>query len=652
MKKKYILPALALMVFLFPAFDSASVHSEDKATEYTGYLYAYFSGDESRLDDQQIYFAISKDGLTWDDLNENNPVLTSVLGDQGVRDPFIIRSPEGDRFYLIATDLDIRADTYNGNWGLMATQGSNAIMVWESEDLVTWSEQRMVDVSSPVLAGNTWAPEAIYDEKEGKYMVFWSSRVATDNYAKHRIYAAYTADFITFSDPFVYVDTPNGTIDASIHKIGDTYYRLIKDDQVLSVSLSYSNQLNDENSSYASGNSFEKIQNDELESYSGGYEGPTLFQFNGEEKWCVLVDEYVGSRRGYIPFVSTDLSAVNSLSLLNDGEYLMPTGAKHGTVIPITEAEYNALYEKWGVKPPEEVMSDSPVLHYDFEEELSNSRAMDKSGHAHHAHVFGNAEYVTDTEKGKVLHLDGTSETYLAFPQGFFDGRSQMTISMDVKPVTTDFYHFTFAVGLNSTKYMFLRTRDNEIRNAITTQSYSKESEVLKTGSSFLNHWINIKLVMDHHNMKLYLDNVLVDSNAFVHSIGDLGTNLLAYLGKSFYADPYFEGYFDNVRVYNKAFATEEIQSGLSTAFRPLASEKDWFNLNYRDGQLTINFDTNLDQTKYVDIINSQGQLLHHKSFDPYVQNVAWNSPFKREGIYFVRVSTMKGKSTKKIRIQ
>lgn len=641
-----------MTMYLLTAFNSIVAQADHETQEFTGYLYAYFSGDESRTDDQQIYFAISKDGLTWNDLNKNNPVLTSVLGDAGVRDPFIIRSPEGDRFYLIATDLDIRADKYNGNWGLMATQGSNAIMVWESEDLVNWSEQRMVDISSPVLAGNTWAPEVIYDEKEGKYMVFWSSRVATDNYAKHRIYAAHTSDFITFSDPFVYVDTPNGTIDASIHKIGDTYYRLIKDDQVLNVSLSYSTELNDENSSYASGNSFEKIQNDELESYTGGYEGPTMFQFNGEEKWCVLVDEYVGSRRGYIPFVSTDLSEVNSLSLLKDGEYLMPTGAKHGTVIPVTEAEYNALYEKWGVKPPDEELSDSPVLHYDFEEQLINSTVIDKSGHQNNALVYGNARYEEDAEKGNVLHLDGTSNTYLAFPTGFFDGRSEMTVSMDVKPVTDAFYHFTFTVGLNSTKYMFLRTRDNEIRNAITTQSYSKEGEVIHTGSSFLNSWINIKLVMDHHSMKLYLDNVPVDSNAFVRSIGDLGSSLLAYLGKSFYADPYFEGYFDNVRVYNKAFTTEEIQSGLSTALRPLAAENDWFDLNHSKGQLTITFNNNLDQTKYVDLINSQGQLLHHKSIDPYVQNAVWHTPVIKEGIYFVRVTTMKGKSTKKIRIQ
>ncbi len=77
-----------------------------KESDYTDYFFAYFAG-EGYSDGEQIYFASSQDGLNWDDLNNNKPVLTSTLGEKGVRDPFIIRSPEGDKFYLIATDLKI-----------------------------------------------------------------------------------------------------------------------------------------------------------------------------------------------------------------------------------------------------------------------------------------------------------------------------------------------------------------------------------------------------------------------------------------------------------------------------------------------------------------------------------------------------------------
>mgnify|MGYP002508627035 CR=1 FL=1 len=95
-------------------------------------------------------------------------------------------SGSGDRFFLIATDLCIAAD---GDWWKAQTEGSRSIMIWESEDLVHWSEQRMVEVNKKT-AGCTWAPEAYYDEVTGEYLVFWASRVSSDGYARQRVYAA------------------------------------------------------------------------------------------------------------------------------------------------------------------------------------------------------------------------------------------------------------------------------------------------------------------------------------------------------------------------------------------------------------------------------------------------------------------------------
>ena len=48
----------------------------------------------------------------------------------------------------------------------------------------------------------------------------------------------------------------------------------------------------------------------------------------------------------------------------------------------------------------------------------------------------------------------------------------------------------------------------------------------------------------------MYLDGVLVDSNENAKVLtSDLGKNLSAYLGKSFYSgDGYFKGSFDNVK--------------------------------------------------------------------------------------------------------
>lgn len=68
------------------------------STEYNGYLYVHFKRESA--DGEQIYFALSdgNDPLQFRDLNGGEPVLYSTLGERGVRDPHIVRSPDGDRF--------------------------------------------------------------------------------------------------------------------------------------------------------------------------------------------------------------------------------------------------------------------------------------------------------------------------------------------------------------------------------------------------------------------------------------------------------------------------------------------------------------------------------------------------------------------------
>ena len=113
--------------------------------------------------------------------------------------------------------------------------------MWESTDLVHWSDQRHVKVSSD-FAGNTWAPEAFYDETAGEYVVYWASALypTTDtagrdiNTSYQRMMYATTRDFVTFSDPKPWIDVKRGTgrgmIDATVVKDGDTYYRVVKDE--------------------------------------------------------------------------------------------------------------------------------------------------------------------------------------------------------------------------------------------------------------------------------------------------------------------------------------------------------------------------------------------------------------------------------------
>lgn len=79
--------------------------------EYDKYLFVNFVGKDNSgdLDNEKVYFSVSSDAIEWNVLNGGEPVLESNLGTKGVRDPHIVRSPEGDKFYIVATDLFFQA---------------------------------------------------------------------------------------------------------------------------------------------------------------------------------------------------------------------------------------------------------------------------------------------------------------------------------------------------------------------------------------------------------------------------------------------------------------------------------------------------------------------------------------------------------------
>ena len=311
-----------------------------------GYAFAYFTG-EGLANGEQIYFAASRgnDPLHWDELNDGQPVLTSTQGDKGVRDPFIIRSPEGDKFYMIATDLKIYG---NGDWDGAQRHGSKYIEVWESTDLVHWSDQRHVRVS-PDTAGNTWAPEAYYDTSIGAYVVFWASKLYAEDDPDHtgntynRMMYATTRDFRTFTEPKVWNDPGYSVIDSTVVEHQGTYYRFTKDERNNTSTTPCSKFILEEKSDELRdlswdfvGDCIGKATTDSPGIARG--EGPTIFKSNTEDKWYLFIDEFGG--RGYVPFETTDLESGKFTMVAN---YELPSRPRHGTVLPVTKAELDRL---------------------------------------------------------------------------------------------------------------------------------------------------------------------------------------------------------------------------------------------------------------------------------------------------------------------
>ncbi len=334
---------------------TAAVPALPEAVDPEAYMFAYFTGDT--VAGEKIYFGASNgnDARNWVTLNGAAPVLTSTKGTTGLRDPFIIRSPEGDKFYLIATDLSIGSGT---SWDASQRSGSRYIEVWESTDLVHWSDQRHTLVS-PETAGNTWAPEAYYDDELGEYVVFWASKLYASNDPNHtggqynRMLYVTTRDFHTFSDVQVWQDTGISRIDSTMLKVGDTYHRFTKDEgqqtgcvdiiEETSTSLTATTTETSSTGAWA----LQKACIGQSAG-TGGVEGPTIFKANPGDVngtgYYLLVDEYGG--RKYIPLFSQQLGATATWSV--PASYSLPSPApRHGTVLPITAEEQARLFDAY-----------------------------------------------------------------------------------------------------------------------------------------------------------------------------------------------------------------------------------------------------------------------------------------------------------------
>lgn len=303
-----------------------------------GFLFVTFKGEQSPMT-EQIYFALSKDGRNWQALNNAEPVLVSKLGEKGVRDPYLLRAHDGKKFFLIATDLSINL---NRSWKRAVEAGSRSIMIWESEDLVKWSEPRLVRVAAED-AGCTWAPEAVYDEEAKDYLVFWASTTKRDNFGKQRIWAARTKDFKKFSDPFIYIEKAAHVIDTTIVRDGTNYFRFTKDETTKAVTMETSAKLL---------GPWRYVPNFSLANLVG-YEGPECYlvepaSVGKPPTWCLILD-YYSKGQGYQPFTTHDLAG----GQFTKGEgFSFPFRFRHGSILPISTAELERLQSAYAKSKP------------------------------------------------------------------------------------------------------------------------------------------------------------------------------------------------------------------------------------------------------------------------------------------------------------
>ena len=133
----------------------------------------------------------------------------------------------------------------------------------------------------------SWAPEAIWDPSQKKYIVFWASALYAANDASHtgttydRILRSTTTDFHTFTPAEVYIDYGRTVIDTTMvfDATSGIYYRFNKDVRTPTGNIPDSQFITQEKSKSVLGTWTEVATGIGKGSITRG-EGPTVFKSN------------------------------------------------------------------------------------------------------------------------------------------------------------------------------------------------------------------------------------------------------------------------------------------------------------------------------------------------------------------------------------
>jgi len=262
---------------------------------------------------------------------------------------------------------------------------------------------------------------------------------------------------------------------------------------------------------------------------------------------------------GGIEIVTYDVSlASTTVRCLESNQQLLMTGGtlsvlETGTIKSRLKVIGGSLKVTGSLRVADAQDNDIPLLHrWSF-----NSDANDSIGNANASLANG------AVLGGGVVSLDGTDQ-YVALPiQDTLSTRSSSTIEIWMTLDSFSTWARIFDFGNNTQVNFFATPRGDAgvLRAAITTGGNPTEERVegddeLPTGVS-----VHFALTIDsaNHTTVMYVDGSPVGSATWTLDTAALGTLANIWLGRSQYEDPYFNGNFDEVRIYGRALTAQSI---------------------------------------------------------------------------------------------
>lgn len=301
------------------------------------YLFAHMKSGHYGV----LYYSVSRDGLHWTALNGGQPVSKEYHGHAS-----IARGPDG-RYYLVGNQSD--EDPY--------------IRFWVSDDLVSWKSfgtyrPNLSDVlNHPHTLQRIGAPKLYFDEPSGQFMLSWhtpnedGSPQDPERYWKsQRTLYVLSPDLKTFRDPPRRLfDWDMATIDTIVmpNDASPGYCAIIKDER-----YPYYDWPTGKTVRVSCGPSLTGPYPEPGPPLSPNFrEAPTIIRSPDDKAWFLYYEQYAGTSYGMTKGRTLEgpwyqVSGNSGVDEWNRFE--MVPDARHGSMIPISKTQYDALIAAYG----------------------------------------------------------------------------------------------------------------------------------------------------------------------------------------------------------------------------------------------------------------------------------------------------------------
>ncbi|MBK9138858.1 MAG: family 43 glycosylhydrolase [Verrucomicrobia bacterium] len=287
-----------------------------------GYLFAHMT----QADYGRLYYAISTNGLHWRPLNGGRRVLSAEYWGH----PDICRGHDG-RFYLV------------GN-----RRPNEDLTLWVSTNLVGWTKfkELSLDVSRVPgyrdNSGNHGAPKISFDEATATYLITWHTsqsrrhRLDTEAYWRgQRTLFVLSKDLESFTEPQRLFPWEMATIDVVVRREGDRFFAFLKDEAMPSFAWPTGKSIR-----VATAPAWTGPWSDPGPRISPNFrEAPMLIPRPDGLGWYLYTEQYPGVQYT----LATAPSLEGPWHEMYHGDYSVPSGARHGCMIPLSPPELEAL---------------------------------------------------------------------------------------------------------------------------------------------------------------------------------------------------------------------------------------------------------------------------------------------------------------------